>query len=258
MAAARQWPELLGNAGYDLPRRRISVLASVGTGTHAATTYQLNDIIRTGNLGSLDDSIAVGLQAFRDDIVEGVQYDDSISNANEAERQIGRLARLYYVVAAPRIRPRRTEYALKATMGNAIISGRPDVVTVTGPFTCGVRDTKTGRRMRNHHAQLGAYSLLVKTDESAMGSGILPDALGVDFLKRGSASTAPEYKAKIYPVGECEKLAWATMKSICFTMERFTKSGNPDEWQMNPNSILCSEKWCPAYASTWCFIGREG
>ena len=249
-AAACQWRDVVGDAGYGLQRRRVSVLAAIGTGTHSSASYQLTTK-KTGYLCDLGAAVDCGIESFRQEIADGVDYDDKTPNRNAAEDQVKRLSHLYYLKVTPTITPLNVEYRMKAKIGALNVTGQLDVENLSESGNSGIRDTKTGARLKNHHIQTGCYSLLRRSEDPTLTI----DELGIDFLRRGTPSRGVEYQHVPYDVATCESLAYNTLLSIASDLAKFMDTGDPWAFRPNPSSVLCSEKYCPAWGTTFCEMG---
>lgn len=238
-------------AGFKLNESRQSIAASVGTGTHAGAATILKEKIKTGEPGNLTEAEQAALESLYQTIREGVIFDDTTTNPNTAERQVLRMVKTFHVNLAPIIQPIAVEERLKAAIEPGfILSGQKDVSTIEPGA---VRDLKTGVINRTHAAQLGAYALLELTHGTAIVEG------RIDFIKRVRVNKEqpPPVSVK-YPLKEIQFVAMHRIKRIISEVKEFRRrleSGTaPPEWafDVNPNSMLCRKKNCPAWGSSFC------
>ena len=250
-AVAKQYRRTFEKLGYvfrDLPP---SVGAAAGTAVHKGCE-QLLRAKWAGKQITLDQALEPAIAGFQEETGKGAIWDDTTPNANTAEHQIrGMIGAYLYgplatetpltVNSQPAI-----ELELTANAGDGwTLTGHIDLVTDTG----WVRDTKTGALVRPYHAQLGAYSLLVRSNR------VIPSVKGVaiDFIKRvGKTKSQPPCAAQEYAVAPCERNAAALIQRIKEGMDRFDTTGDVNCFMANQMSMMCSDKYCPAWGTGFC------
>ena len=244
---ARAFPELVESKGYKLREIEPHVGAAVGIGVHASAQYILKTKVDQGKLGNLTDATERGIQAMRSEIAAGAQYDKVSANPNQAERQIGKMVRSYRYGIAPHINPVRVERRLTASlMPGYQISGQADALTIEPDS---VRDLKTGAHRWPNHAQLGCYSLLARTWEPSGFGGRLYE----DYIARVPINTVqPDPKTTEYDRDLCEQIAHRRIDRLMLELEEFKLTSDPLAFQANPQSMLCQDRFCPAWGSEFC------
>jgi hypothetical protein len=257
-AAAKQWRRQIEAAGYTLRETRPAVGAAVGTALHAAAAHMLRAVIDGApDPAPAEDGIEIAIEAFREETVPGVEWDDTTPNLAAAETQIERLTHAYRAGVAVHVEPAAVEQAWEATMGEEwILTGHCDVLTLDGT----IRDLKTGALPRPYQAQLGAYSLLARSQEPA----IAVTGLAVDFIRR-TPRTKPQEPPDTteYERSVSERIAWSIVDRIRQDWHMFRvrleDGGNaPEEaFLANPMSMMCRPQYCPAHGAGWCALGRE-
>ncbi|MEO5368511.1 MAG: PD-(D/E)XK nuclease family protein [Magnetococcus sp. DMHC-1] len=238
-ASASQWRKMVNDAGFRLRRTLPTVGATVGTAVHKGAAI----LLKSAGTLKVDDALSEVVTAFREEIREGVTWDDTTPETRTAEQQIIRMLRVYaHAMATEQVT--RIESEFEGDLGNGrILSGHPDLVTVTNT----IRDIKTGKVSRPHHAQLGAYAILVENQEIPVAG------LAVDFLKRVPLNKPqPEIVSKSYAVRSSMRIAWALINQIIRDMDLFIKTGDSACFTANPMSMMCNEKFCPAFGTKWC------
>lgn len=242
-AAAKQFWPAIQNAGFQVRKLMPSAGAAVGTAVHSAVEHVLKCKIETGELGKVEEGIGIGIDKFREEIAPGAEWDDTTPNGKIAEMQIGRLARAYMMVAAD-IRPARVEMELRAALQEGWeLTGHIDLYTEDGI----VDDLKTGALKRPYQAQLGGYSLLCKSH------GLPVSGVGTTYIGRCRASspqTAPD--CQNYDMEVSEQAAYHTIQRIIKDVQAFELSGDPHSFPANPMSLMCSNKYCPAWGTAFC------
>lgn len=254
-AAATLFSRMIRNAGFELRQLPRNVGAAVGTGVHKGAWYTLDQKMRTGGLGLESDAVELGTVAFREEIVDGVMWDTATMGPNEADKQIQRMTRIYRSRIAPEVTPVSIEERLEARIGDVIVSGQKDVLTRE---PSDLRDLKTGAASRaSHAAQLGAYSLI----ETSHGREVT--GLKEDYVPRASLrKPQPDPTTLTYDIGTCENLAYEVIERIQSDVAEFQRrietGERPPEnaFQPNPSSVLCSDKYCPAWGTKFCMAHR--
>jgi hypothetical protein len=154
---------------------------------------------------------------------------------------------LYRRQVAPRIVPVTVEERLEAEVTpGVVLSGQVDT-TVEG----GVRDLKTGVRRRANGFQYGAYALLQRSH------GRRVETIIEDFLPRVRiGAEQPPAQEHAYDVAEAERATTAIIRRMADDHARFVETGDPYAFLPNPNSVLCSDRWCPAWGTGFCRAHR--
>jgi hypothetical protein len=252
-ATALFWKEIRA-AGFTLRSMPRNVGAAVGTSVHKGAWLTLDTKLRTGEIGADKDATEIAVETFRAEVADGVMWDELTNSHNTAAKQIERMTRVYRVQVAPKISPIKIEERLEATIGEVVISGQKDCLCRE---PADLRDLKTGKRASSHAAQLGAYSLL----ERSHGGEVT--GLKEDYIRRGGLKQPqPDVETLAYDPGVCEHLAMETIDDIRGSVIEFRerlKTGRlPPEnaFRPNPNSVLCSDKWCPAWGTKFCGAHR--
>ena len=110
-----------------------------------------------------------------------------------------------------------------------------------------IQDFKSGTVKRVNIPQYGGYSLLVRT------AGQKVDLLREIYVKRvGKTKAQPSPIVQDYDPAMAENFAYAIIKKIKSDLQAFRKSGSPWVWLPNPNSMMCSPHYCPAYGTKFC------
>lgn len=244
-SVARLVENTVKRAGYSLVQTLTGIGAAVGTATHIAAAYQLREKIRTGEIGRLKDSQEIGVEAFKRETFDGVEYDGTTPNSNAAHRQITTLTRCYFHQIAPNSDATDIEIRLEAEIRPGyILSGSMDELS---PWT--ISDTKTGVKLALYEPQIGAYSLLVK---SAPGR---PNPRSLRFAHLARVPISKPYPgAKIYLANQelAERMAAAYVNRLIDDIESLKKTGATHGILCNPNSIMCSRKFCTAFGTNFC------
>lgn len=250
-AAANLLRKILTDMGYGLRKTPTSAGALVGIGVHAGAEYCMNHKLANGDTGKLNDMIELSLTKYKIEIMKcPVSWDSTTTKKNDAECQIIGLCGVFMAEVAPEVKPiRKAEQRVKAQIEEGFeLSGKPDLDTEFG-----IEDWKSGTVIRPHHQQLGGYSLLKRTHE-----GMSPAGLRLWHMKRVAVGK-PQSPVKkiIYHVEECERAAFATIKHVIRDVRNFQANQDPWSFAANPMSMMCSDKYCPAWGTAFCTMGRH-
>jgi hypothetical protein len=236
-------PAVIKDAGYQLRELSPSVGASVGTATHAAVAYAMTEKVHGRALPP--DSLAeeCGITELGNRIRdEGVQWDGVTPNLNTGQKQVRRQYRIYRITLADELKPTSIEkrITVPTKRGNEL-SGQIDL------FDTGIRDLKTGTTSRSNIAQYGGYSLLKRAEGGSVNHII------EDFVQRVPIDKEQPRPVPIdYDIALAERVAGNVIADIEDRYQRFRDSGDNMIFNANPNSVLCGDKFCAAYGTTWC------
>lgn len=186
---------------------------------------------------------------------EGCIYDEVTDNRPVAQKQIARMVTSYAKGIAPEIEPIAVEERLEADLGDGfILSGQADQVA-REPNK--LRDLKTGKFQRANPVQYGLYSRLLRAH------GIQVDGLVEDFVPRVRLNKPqPDPRSLVVPIGPAEWAAESTIQdmkaSVGEFVRRFHAGDSPPEeaFRANPQSQLCSSRYCPAWGTRFCRLHK--
>lgn len=246
-AAAKHWKKYLSGLGYEIKQLPITIGGAVGDGVHAAAKYMMEGKI-SGRVEKISDIIEVGMIKLSNKTAEEVRFDSVTGSINEAQKQCSSLINIFIDQAAPNLNPLALEVFRKATVMEGVeFGGSCDIETVGGS----IHDEKYGSKYRPAQAQLGGYSILKKSETGESAKVI--SQLHIPRVKLGAETGL---KVTTYDVSICERMAYAMIMHIVRDMKNFIKSQNPWCFPANPLSMLCSEKYCPAWKTPWCYVMR--
>lgn len=243
--AARHLADMVKAAGYDLRAVPGTIGAKVGTALHSGAAHMLTHKMKTGELSLEKEAIEVGIESLKRGLAEsgGVLWDDTSPTVDAAEKQTARMVRAYQVFIAPQLRPTAVEHEMRARFNERIVvTGHLDEAEDNE-----VNDTKSGVMRRPNHPQYGCYSMLRRA------SGNPVARFNEHYVPRNSLKQPqkmPEIHA--YAVGTCEQAAHAVLGRIDDAVQKFRKSGDNWAFLANPASMLCGNKYCPAFQTSWC------
>jgi hypothetical protein len=253
-SAAKSWRKKFTALGYELRELPPSVGAAAGTAVHLSTA-EMDRALWRGETANIDQAVELAITKFSKEIETGCIWDETTPNHNVAQIQIRRMTMAY----VPRMpftmadgQPAVEiggEMGLRANAGDGwFVTGHPDLIDESR-F---VRDKKTGALVRPYHGQLGAYSLLVRSNGVCIPAGV-----GMDYIPR-TARTKDQKPMLVteYPVAACERCAMGVIKKIKADMKLFDESGDLEAFSANQMSMMCTSKYCPAFGTDFCELTK--
>lgn len=249
-SAAKYWPHILREFGFDDIRQlEPGIGAAVGTGAHAAARVLMEAKRDQVAIEKVDQVVEIAIETFRNETAQGVIFDEITPAKNDGEAQIRDLFQSFRFEVAPAIDPEFVETRRKAQRGDELLlTGQADVETRTNE----IADWKFGSRFPIAQAQLGGYSVL-RRSAGAPRAALLA-TWHLPRTKRGRSY--PGAKVRRYSVDYCEKTAFATMARIQKDFANFMTAKDPFCFPANPMSVLCSDKFCPAWGTSFCQAAR--
>ena len=241
---------LLADHGYVFQPRLQNIGAAVGHGLHSSAAHLAN-VKLSGERPAekhLAEGVEMGIAGLHEEVKDGVEFDNTTTTVNDAEKQIITLSQsvLYDIIPGLDI-VTCDPPPLRATIEGLEFTGRWDIEEPDG-----IDDYKSGTAMRPCHAQLGGYSLLRKSAGKDRAQ-----RLTQIYLPRVPVKKAYPGATRInYNVDVCENVAYSTIKHIVHDIRNFEKSGSPQVFLANPCSMLCGSKYCAAWGTEWCEFGR--
>lgn len=244
----------LEGMGWKLRGRMWGIGAVVGTAVHRGVELSLREKMATGKLCPESTATDAAVQSVADDYKSAdfeVVPDKTSPNASAARDQVARMVRSYRRHVAPGLNPTLVEGRLECEINpRVIISGQSDVMTGEPGR---IRDTKTGVKKRAHQAQLGAYRILARAHGHDVNETV------EDFVPRvGVTKEQPPPITHVYDPEISERSAVAAIFRLIASVEEFErrlKDGDAppeDAFLANPQSALCSVKFCPAHGTKFC------
>ncbi len=259
-AAASLFHDELVSAGYTLRKLEPTIGAAVGTAVHSAAAHTMRARADTGHPATVEQATDAGIEAYREEVADGITFDETTDNHNTAQKQIGNMTKAWHGAFARQLAPVLIEHRMQADLGDGFtISGQPDVLAKDERVT--LRDLKTGKRFSEYSAQLGAYSML------ARAHGWNYEKLVVDFVQRQPLTYTSHVvvpKSVEYDIRHSEQTAHEAIADIKRSHKRFQarlsghSPGPPFQaFRANPLSMMCNPKFCPAYNTNFCRVHKE-
>ena len=243
-AAKMFFKELSEEYEFDLNPINTSVGAAVGTAMHKALEEAI--ILRSKGSTYTNEMKTIIKSAIIDTVRNGITWDNTTYDIPTAEYQAFRQANSILDIM-PNLQDIKIESEFVADLGDDfILSGHIDIRGKIGNINI-IQDFKSGTTERVNIPQYGGYSLLVRN------SGEKVDLLREIYIKRiGKTKAQSEPIIKDYDPNTAENFAWNIIKRIKEDMKNFRKTGDVFSWIPNPNSMMCSPYYCPAYGTKFC------
>lgn len=243
-AAKMFFKEISEQFGFELTPTNTSAGAAVGTAMHKSLETAI--VLRYQDQPYTDEIKKVAEASIFETAREGIIWDDTTF-----DKAAGILQAVRQTHAILDVFPELDEIAIEgeftADLGDDfILSGHIDIRgREEGKYT--IQDFKSGTVKRVNTPQYGGYSLLVRT------AGQKVDLLREIYIKRvGKTKSQPAPIIQDYEPAMAENFAFAIIKQIKADLQAFRKSGSPWVWLPNPNSMMCSQHYCPAYGTKFC------
>ena len=233
--------------GYEFNQRtnvpRIAPI--VGTSVHAGAEHLLKQKFN-GETPDLDGMIEFAITRLHEETADGIEYDDCSLGMNVAEKQIQRMSAVYFTMVMPKINLNaivEQEYQVRLS-DDMLLTGHPDV-TVEHQ----IRDLKTGR-LKNFMIQNGGYDLLVTANTDI----VIQESI-IDYIPRVKIDKEQPPAVEIHYNAEwCRNAAKSVLRSIVASCVAFKETSSPDVFVANPDSNICSGKYCRAYGTDYCRV----
>ena len=239
---ARQHATLAEEAGYRLRKIGRHIGAATGQATHQGALSGLRRRIATGSFDG-EEMEDIAIRTLRDETTEEVIWDDRSPNLSVAERQVVRQIAVCRDQIVPVIDAEFVEPSWKGKHSSGLIlSGHPDCVSYTK-----IGDIKTGLES-NNGAQYGGYVLLSRVADEL----VQIEEIEESFVPRVKLTEPVLDVVPIaYDLEGCADLADRTLNKIANNLRDFYKDG-PAVFLANTSSMLCSDKFCPAWGTRFC------
>lgn len=248
--AANAFRELITDAGFHLNDRRHTVSAAIGTGVHAGAAHTLKEK-REARKVKLKVAIEIGIEKYRSETADGVEYDDLSGNRNIAEKQVKIITEIFHNQVAPGIEPVEIECPMDGKIAldglTILLIGHPDVME-----TDSIHDLKTSKNVKGYSAQLGGYKMLSKANKAGKHNRLI-----IDWIPRVPVSKPHPGALAIDMAPEiCVNEANSVILSIKEQVSNFILLPVPMCFPANPCSNLCSERYCTAWGTDFCKVSK--
>lgn len=248
-SAAKMFSKELHEYGFELVQTNLSIGAAVGTATHKALETAL--VLKKDGKEYVQAMRDVAAESLKESISCGIIWDDTTTNKDAGILQAVRQARVV-LDFMPSMKHIEIEGEFTANLSDGFtLSGHIDL---RGTEEAAIWDLKTGTRQRVNIAQYGAYSLLARSNGHAVKE------IGEIYVPRvGISKPQPDPTIVKYPVSNAETIAFRTIQRIKEDITHFRETdGDPWVWLPNPNSMMCSPDYCPAFGTNFCDSHMKG
>lgn len=239
--------------GYELAPSTPSAAAAIGTGAHAVMAELFRQKMGFGQMNFID-AIATGEEKMLNEVAKGAIWDATTPHVETAKKQLKALCNAFLPIAEL-IDPVAVEDELEhliSPLGREAVPirliGHRDVKDSRHE----IHDHKTGEELPPCYPQLGGYGLL------SLYRGEEVSALRINFAPRLPVSRLHDCKARSVRLDlqECLNAAWSTLLEIQRHYMRWLETKDSHVIPPNSYSQSCTEKYCVAYNTEWCKVGK--
>ena len=232
----------------DIERSTASHIGSaVGTASHAGAEYLLK-AKKDDKIATVTDAEEYAVDEFLGELNNSeFCFDDQTCDRNEAIQQIRQITRIFEAYMLDKLNPLRIEERFNYIMGCVEFSGQIDLQTKD---LC-LWDLKTSKLLGSFFAQIGGYSIAINKSDIDTG-----ESCNVIHIPRLKIKKAPYVHEVTYGTLDCEKVAKKYMAQIERLFSTFLDCENPNIFNANPSSTLCSNKYCPIFGTEFCSVSR--
>ena len=247
---------------FDLPvvRRPVHIGALIGTACHVGFAEQMREVKRTGEHGSkqrLNNITSAATSEFATISREapGVITDATTASKRDGVKAVTKIVERFFWDIKIDGEPEIIEKGGKAIFPSGDdgddfqVTGTLDLHIVNANRSR-IEDHKTGRNRPQALAQIGIYSLLIKSNGKRVNDA------RINYSRRVAFSRPQPHLEKIaYDLGVAEHHALTVAREANRTISRLLKTGDANTVVANPSCYLCSPKFCPAYGTNFCHVG---
>lgn len=257
--AARTFRKAITERGFELAPGLPSIGSVIGTSLHKGAAHILRTKKETGTFdrNTISDAIELCDTHISSELAKetAINWDKTTTRQDSALKQLRAMFEAYipfFDRIEPMIIEQRFEHKISPLGGDApviLLSGELDVMDVHGEIT----DHKTGASFPSPHAQLGAYSILLKLNE------LMVNNVRVNWVPRKGIKSLDDIQcvSRRLDIDQCEQYAWRVLKQIQSDYINFLETGDPWSFAANPTSQMCTPKYCSAHTSGWCKVGKQ-
>lgn len=249
-AVARQWPRMIADACGALRETPRHIGLAMGTAFHEIMDRALKLRMESQEPIAFKRSILEpGIESLERQSKETEIKGDAITPDLFAGRnQLYQMVERYvpYINGLPLPIAVERQFSMPLRPGY-ILTGKVDWIDANH-F---VRDHKSGREARPCPAQTAQYSRLAEHD-----GGIPVEGLAQDYVARTN-KVQPAPVPFVYDLYESQRLHYQVVNDLADRVDRFERTGDPYIFRKNPQSNFCGRKWCPAWKTGMCGVGRE-
>lgn len=136
---------------------------------------------------------------------------------------------------------------------NTVITGHPDwVLRVPGGIKVDDLKTTGAPVPMTFPAQVGEY--INQIEDMGLYEEEIVEG-GTTAVRRLKQKPPTVHKTS-YDVGAIKEFANNTAHRFSANIDRFLATGDPNSFNANPKSNICNPKYCPAYGTDYCKVGR--
>jgi hypothetical protein len=254
-AATTLFPDDIRAAGYTLRETEPGVGAPIGTAVHAGAAFILKEKALTGHTVASNVAVECAMETLASELANGAVMDRETPDRGAAEVQVARMTATFRDSVSPYIQPIIVEEKLEAEVEpGLVLTGHADVIA-REPGSA--EDLKCGKKLPAVRAQLGGYSLLARSMDQPCDI----QRVAINFIQRvGVKKPQPPPLRTHDDVALAESAAMNVIRTIAADLKTFREGdfarnllpGDPWAFLANPQSMLCSPRYCRAAHTDFC------
>ena len=243
-SAIRLFPADILGAGYSVSITKPSIGALIGTATHRVLEVSLRASMTGESIPDFEQMQRIAADDLTAATANGVIWDDTTTRLEVGIKQVARQADKAWELVGSLMKPIAVEEEFSANMGDGfVLRGHIDV---REPVKLG--DWKTGNVQRANMAQYGAYSLLARSN-GITGIEVLQE---IYIERKGITKPQPDPIITEYDVADSEEYAMAVARRMKADLTTFRETRDANAFLPNPNSMMCTPDYCPAWGTEFC------
>ena len=171
---------------------------------------------------------------------------EEIDSLETAEKMIDNMVPAMQELVSKKT-PLVMEKSISTQMYGLLVTGHPDQINDDGS----IGDSKShGTTLtKNYIAQLGTYGAIVED----LGEKVT----GLEQYNFQRLKTKPSpLRIERYLVTPAIEYAQTIIQRTANNLENYIDTGDPNSFNANPQSPMCSAKWCDAWGTNWCKLHK--
>lgn len=243
-SAIRLWPADVLGAGFSVSVSKPSIGALIGTATHHILERALRANIEGDTVPDFEQMQRIAGDELRETTANGVIWDDTTTRLDVGIKQAARQAKTAWDAVGRHMKPIGIEKEFSADMGDGfVLRGHLDVIEDEA-----INDWKTGNIQRANMAQYGGYSLLARSN----GFNGIKHLREIYIERKGITKPQPDPIITEYNVADAEEYAIGVAKRMKADLTNFRETRDANAFLPNPNSMMCTPDYCPAFGTEFC------
>ncbi|HEC1823329.1 TPA: PD-(D/E)XK nuclease family protein [Campylobacter coli] len=232
------------------PIRRVGIAAHIGTGIHKASEIYYKESIKNKDWAKYTKDLnSLAIDEFRKIVKEDEPIDIKEVDLNSLEKSIDE-GTTCYLSSASKINkdiPIDVEKTYEVKVKSNIIESVKGTLDIVGNNY--IADIKTMRQFKNakHYVVQQSIYAFLRSKNKEVVEDLYIHRVNMSKYKSDCVSILQEYDNPCINIDILINKAKFYLEDVVKTCEDFFKTGNERLFRGNPNSILCSAKYCAYY-----------